>query len=57
MIKKMEKVIAILKYLALSYDKVTTIDNQSWVSICCYMIQDWCHIFSFLKNMSLNEFK
>lgn len=49
----MKKVITNLKYFALSYDKVTTIDNQSWVSIFHYDIQDWCHlhILIFLKHV------
>jgi hypothetical protein len=25
-------------------DEVTTIDNQSWVSIHCYVVKDWCHL-------------
>jgi hypothetical protein len=29
------------KYLSLSCDKVTTIDNQSWISIHAYMLVDW----------------
>jgi hypothetical protein len=49
MVKKMKKVIANLKYFVLSYDKVTTIDNQSWVSICYYGIQDWCHLHIFIS--------
>jgi hypothetical protein len=43
-IKKMKKVVASLKYLALSCDEVTTIDNQSWISIHYDVIQDWCHL-------------
>jgi hypothetical protein len=37
-IKKVKEVIVGLKYLALSCDKVTTIDNQSWVSMRCYKL-------------------
>lgn len=49
----MERSLQNLKYLALSYDKVTTIDNQSWVSICCYVIEDQCHlrVLIFLKHV------
>jgi hypothetical protein len=39
-IKGVKKVIASSKYLALSYDEVITIDNQSWISIHSYVIQD-----------------
>jgi hypothetical protein len=38
-IKKLKEV-ASLKYLALSSDDITTIDNQSWVSIHYYVVQD-----------------
>jgi hypothetical protein len=24
--------------------EVITIDNQSWVSIHCYVVKDWCHL-------------
>jgi hypothetical protein len=43
MIKHMKEV-AGSKYLALSCDEVTTIDNQSWISIHYYVVQDWCHL-------------
>jgi hypothetical protein len=32
-IKRVKEIIASSKYLALSCDEVTTIDNQSWISI------------------------
>ncbi len=43
--KKLKKVIVSFKYLALCCDEVITIDNQSWVSINCYVVQDWCCLF------------
>jgi hypothetical protein len=43
----MGKVVEGLKYPFISYDEVTTIDNQLWVSIHYYMVEDWCH-FSIL---------
>ncbi len=43
--KKLKKVIVSFKYLALSCDEVITIDNQSWVFIHCYVVQDWCYLF------------
>jgi hypothetical protein len=42
--KKNLKVIASSKYLALSCDEVTMIENQSWISIHSYVVQDWCYI-------------
>ncbi len=43
-INRVKEVIASSKYLALSFNEVTTIDNQSWISIHSYVVQDWCHI-------------
>ncbi len=43
-IKKMKEVVACSKYLAFSCDEVSTIDNQSWISIHYYVVQDWCHL-------------
>jgi hypothetical protein len=45
MIIKMKKVVEGLKYLVISYDEVITIDNQRWVSIHYYTVEDWCHFF------------
>jgi hypothetical protein len=42
-IKKIEKFVS-FKYLALSCDEVTMIDNQSWISIHSYVVQNWYHI-------------
>jgi hypothetical protein len=39
-IKKVNEVITSSKYLALSCDEVTMIDNQSWISIHSYVVQD-----------------
>jgi hypothetical protein len=41
---KIRKIVASSKYLAISYDEVTIINNQSWVSIHCYVVQNWCHL-------------
>jgi hypothetical protein len=40
----MREVIVGLRYLALSCDEVTMIDNQSWISIHYYVVQDWCRL-------------
>lgn len=54
--KKLKKIIVSFKYLALSCDEVITIDNQSWVSINCYVVQDWCCFFySILESKLLKE--
>jgi hypothetical protein len=43
-IKRVKEVIANSKYLALSCDEVTTVDNRSWISIYSYIAQDRCCI-------------
>ncbi len=43
-IKRVKEIIASSKYLALSCDEVTTIDNRLWISIYSYIVQDWCCI-------------
>jgi hypothetical protein len=39
-IKRVKEVIASSKYLALFCDEITTIENQSWISIHSYVVQD-----------------
>jgi len=53
MSKKMWKVVVGLKYLTLSYDEITTINNQSWVSIHYYVVQNWyhLHVLIFLEHV------
>ncbi len=38
----MREIVASSRYLVISCDKVTTIDNQLWISIHCYVVQNWC---------------
>jgi hypothetical protein len=37
-------IIHVAHYVALSYDKVSTIDNRSWLSIHFYVMQNWVNI-------------
>ncbi len=55
--KKLKKVIISFKYLALSCDEVITIDNQSWVSIHCYVVQDWCCLFLLIFRKQVTKGK
>jgi hypothetical protein len=32
------------QYGALNYDEMSTVDNQSWLSIHCYVVQNWVRI-------------
>jgi hypothetical protein len=48
-IKKVKKIITSPKYLASSCDEVTTIDNQSWISIHSSIVHNWCHILVFIS--------
>jgi len=40
-------------YLVLSFDEVIIIDNISWISVHCYIVQDfvWWHIFVSLEHV------
>jgi hypothetical protein len=53
-IKKIKEVITISKYLILSCDEVTMIDNQLWISIHFNNVQDWCRIpiFIYLEHVT-----
>lgn len=42
MLNKMLEIVAGLRYFAIFCDEITTIDNQSWISIHCYVVQNWC---------------
>jgi hypothetical protein len=48
-IKRVKNYITSSKYLALSSDEVTTINNQSWILIYSYVVQDWCRILVFIS--------
>jgi hypothetical protein len=39
-IKRIKEIIASSNYLALSYYEATIIDNESWISIHSYVVQD-----------------
>jgi hypothetical protein len=43
-LKQNKVVIQSANYLAISCDEVTTIDNQSWISIHVYFVHNWCRI-------------
>jgi hypothetical protein len=53
-IKRIKEVITSSKYLTLSCDDVTMIDNQSWISIHSNNVQDWCRIpiFIYLEHVT-----
>jgi hypothetical protein len=38
---KSREVLSAAKYLAITCDEVTTVDNQSWISIHAYCVQDF----------------
>ncbi len=43
-LSKMQEIVASSRYLVFTYDEITMIDNQSWISIHYYVVQDWCHL-------------
>jgi hypothetical protein len=38
---KSREVLSAAKYLAITYDEVMPLDNQSWISIHAYCVQDF----------------
>jgi hypothetical protein len=37
------------KFVSLTCNKVTSMDNASWTNVHGYIVQDWCHIFLLLS--------
>ncbi len=37
-------VIQVAHYIALNYDEVSTIDNQSWLFVYYYIVENWVRI-------------
>jgi len=33
-----------IRYVVLSYDEVFIVDNQSWLFVHCYVVQNWVRI-------------
>jgi hypothetical protein len=38
---KTKDIVNVVPYFSISCDEVTTVDNQSWISIHVYTISDW----------------
>jgi hypothetical protein len=38
---KTKEIVSVASYFSISCDEVTTVDNQSWISIHVYTISDW----------------
>jgi len=42
-VKKITKVdVQNAKFISLTYDGITSMDNASWASVHGYVVQDWC---------------
>jgi hypothetical protein len=41
MVKKTRDLVQVVKFISFSYDEVTTLDQQSWVSIHAYVVENW----------------
>jgi hypothetical protein len=42
--KKIKVDVQNVKFISLTYDGVTSMDNASWASVHGYVVQDWCQI-------------
>jgi hypothetical protein len=51
----MQEIFASLRYLVFSCDEITTIGNQSWISIHCYLVQYWCCLFVLISLEQIIE--
>lgn len=52
-VKKTRDLVQVARFISFSYDEVTTLDQQFWVSIHAYMIENWLHIhFVVILTMS-----
>jgi hypothetical protein len=50
-----KKVVSTALYFSITCDEVTTLDNQSWISIRVYTIQDWVRVPIFLCLQRVTE--
>jgi len=41
MMKATKVVVGVAQYVVISCDDVSTVDNQSWLFIHCYVVQNW----------------
>jgi hypothetical protein len=40
-VKKTKDLVQVARFISFSYDEVTTLDQQSWVSIHAYVVENW----------------
>jgi hypothetical protein len=50
-----KKVVSTALYFSITCDEVTTLDNQSWISIHVYTIQDWVKVPMLLYLQCVTE--
>jgi hypothetical protein len=43
------------RFISLSCDEITTVDNQSWILIHCYVVQNWHKVPIFLNLQKIIE--
>jgi hypothetical protein len=52
---KTKEVVSTALYFFITCDEVTTLDNQSWINIHVYTIQDWVRVPMFLCLQCVTE--
>jgi hypothetical protein len=40
-VKKTRDLVQVVRFISFSFDEVTTLDQQSWVSIHAYVVENW----------------
>jgi hypothetical protein len=40
-VKKTRDLVQVARFISFSYDEITTLDQQSWVAIHAYVVENW----------------
>jgi hypothetical protein len=48
-LKQMKVVLQQTKFISISCDEVTTLDNQSWIFVHAYVVENWRRILVLLN--------
>ncbi len=52
-VNKTKTIVEVAKFISLSYDEVTTFDQQSWVCIDAYVVENWQQIPLLLSSQQV----
>jgi ribulose bisphosphate carboxylase small subunit len=49
LLKQMKMVLQQTKFISINFDEVTTFDNQSWIFVHAYVVENWKRILVLLN--------